>query len=204
MTVADKQPEPRLSDKERNKGRTAFLVLVAIFFVPLIAAWMMYFGVISWKPSGLKANGELIQPPVPIDAGEPRYLTDPQEESLLRGKWTMVFVADRCDDDCEASLVLMRQVRMSLGRYLDRISRALIVSEDIDDLGRLTAAFPGMDIVQSRELSGRILGASGQAAGARIYLVDPLGNLTIMFAHDSEPRPMYNDMKHLLKISRIG
>lgn len=202
--TANNQPESRLSDQERNKGRTAFLVLVAIFFLPLIAAWLMYFGVIDWKPSGLKANGELIQPPVPIDIGEPRFLIDPQEANLLRDKWTLVFVDDQCDQDCEASLVLMRQVRMSLGRYLDRISRALVVRDEVDDVERLTGAFPGMDIVQSDELASRILEAAGQPAGARIYVVDPLGNLTIMFAHDSEPRPMYNDLKHLLKISRIG
>lgn len=203
MTSADNQTEPKLSVQERRKGRTAFLVLVAIFFAPLIAAWLMYFGVIDWRPSGIKVNGELIQPPVLIDVGEPLYLTDAQEASLLREKWTLVLVADQCHAECEASLVLMRQVRMSLGRYLDRISRALIVSGEVDT-GKFTEAFPGMDMVRSKELSAQILQASGRPAGTQIYLVDPLGNLTLMFAHDSEPRPMYNDIKHLLKISRIG
>ncbi len=203
MTSADNHTESRVSDQERRKGRIAFLFLVAIFFAPLIAASLMYFGVIDWKPSGIKANGELIQPPVLIDVGEPLYLTDAQEASLLREKWTLVFVDDQCSEDCETSLVLIRQVRKSLGRYLDRLSRALIVSGDVD-VGRLTAAFPGMDIVQSNALAAQILQASGRPAGAQIYLVDPLGNLIMMFAHDSEPRPMYNDLKHLLKISRIG
>ncbi len=203
MTSADNQPGPEVSVQDRRKGRTAFLILVAIFFVPLIAAWLMYFGVIGWKPSGIKANGELIQPPALIDVGEPLYLVDAQEATLLLSLIHLVFVADQCDDDCEASLVLMRQVRMSLGRYLDRIRRALIVTSEVN-VGRLEEAFPGMDIVQSRDIAASILEASGRASGAQIYLVDPIGNLTMMFAHDSEPRPMYNDMKHLLKISRIG
>ncbi len=203
MTSADNQPESGVSVQERRKGRTAFLVLVAIFFLPLIAAWLMYFGVINWKPSGIKANGELVHPPVLIEVNEPVYLVDAQESALLRGKWTLVFVADQCNEDCEASLVLMRQVRMSLGRYLDRISRALVVTADVD-VNRLEQAFPGMDIVHSEQMATSILEASGRASGAQIYLVDPIGNLTMMFAHDSEPRPMYNDIKHLLKISRIG
>lgn len=203
MTSADDPTKATVSPQERRKGRTALLVLAAIFFAPLVAAWLMYFGVIDWKPEGIKANGELIQPPVLIEVGQPEYLTEAQEASLLRDKWTLVLVADQCREECEASLVLMRQVRMSLGRYLDRISRALVVTGNVD-VDRLTQAFPGMDIVQSDELSAQFLQATGRPAGAQIYLVDPLGNLTLMYAHDSEPRSMYNDIKHLLKISRIG
>ena len=204
MTSADNHTPSNVSVQDRRKGRSLFLFLVAIFFSPLIVAWLMYFGVIDWRPAGIKANGELIEPPVQLDTGEPLYLTDAQEESLLREKWTLVFVADQCSADCESSLLLMRQVRLSLGRYLDRISRALVVSGDPGDLARLTAAFPGMDIVQSSELASQILQASGRPSGAQIYLVDPLGNLTMMFAHDSEPRSIYDDLKHLLKLSRIG
>lgn len=204
MTSADKPSTQRVSDKERRKGRTLLVMLVVIFFAPLATAWLMYFGVIDWKPAGIKANGELIQPPVQIDVGEPLLLTPAQEVSLLREKWTLVYVTDRCASDCETALVLMRQVRLSLGRYLDRIGRALVVTNAPSDIERLTEAFPGMDIVQSEDIASQILKASDSEFGARIYLVDPLGNLTIMFARDSEPRPMYNDLKHLLKISRIG
>ena len=204
MTIDQKQTPTGVSVKERSKGRRSFLILVAIFFAPLIAAWLMYFGVIDWKPSGIKANGELIQPPVLVEVSEPVYLADAQSPSLLREKWTLLLVADRCTEDCEASLLLMRQVRQSLGRYRDRIGRALVVTQTPNDINRLTEAFPGMDIVQSTEIAAQILQASDSQAGARIFLVDPLGNLTMMFDHDSEPRPMYNDLKHLLKISRIG
>ncbi|MFK8029241.1 MAG: SCO family protein [Gammaproteobacteria bacterium] len=204
MTSADKSAPQRVSDKERRKGRTSFIVLVVIFFAPLVVASLMFFGVVDWKPTGMKANGELIQPPVQVNVGEPVLLTAAQEPSLLRGKWTLVYVADSCEDKCETSLVLMRQVRQSLGRYLDRISRALVVTTAPTDIDRLTEAFPGMDIVQSEDIAAQILTAAGAQPGERIYLVDPIGNVALMFAHDSEPRPMYNDLKHLLKISRIG
>ncbi len=218
MSSVDK-PTNTVSNKERSKGRRSLIVLVVVFFAPLLAAWLIYFGAIPWKPAGMKANGELIQPPVliavpgqtadgldiqRIEVPELAFLTDAQEASLLRDKWTLVFVANDCSGDCEESLVLIRQVRMSLGRYLDRISRALVVTQEPNDLERLTTAFPGMDIVQSDILAGQILEASGRGPGAQIYLVDPLGNLTMMFARDAEPRAMYNDLKHLLKISRIG
>ncbi|MEM7083406.1 MAG: hypothetical protein AAF465_11795 [Pseudomonadota bacterium] len=202
MNASDSQQN--VSTEERNRGRWSFIVLVVIFFAPLIAAWLMYFGVIDWKPEGIKANGELVDPPVPIDIVAPDYLVASQSDQLLRDTWTLVYVADECLEDCEASLVLIRQVRLSLGRYLDRISRTLIVTQTPPDVTRLAEAFPGMDIIHSDQMARQILDAASQEAGERIYLVDPLGNLTLMFARDSEPRPIYNDLKHLLKLSRIG
>jgi len=37
-----------------------------------------------------------------------------------------------------------------------------------------------------------------------IYLVDPLGNLMMRFPPDLEPKSLLKDLKHLLKVSRIG
>ncbi len=219
MSSVDKPPVNIVSVKERRNGRRLFIALVVVFFGPLLAAWLIYFGAIPWKPEGIKANGELIQPPIliivpgqtidgldikRIEVPELTFLIDAQEASLLRGKWAFVFVANDCRSECEESLVLIRQVHLSLGRYLERISRALIVSQKPNDIENLTTAFPGMDIVQSDALANQILQVSGRAAGSQIYLVDPLGNLTMMFARDSEPRPIHNDLKHLLIISRIG
>ena len=36
------------------------------------------------------------------------------------------------------------------------------------------------------------------------YLVDPLGNLVLYFRPDLDPSEMVDDIKHLLKLSRIG
>jgi hypothetical protein len=37
-----------------------------------------------------------------------------------------------------------------------------------------------------------------------IYLVDPLANLVMYFPPDLEPRDIVDDIKHLLRLSRIG
>jgi len=36
------------------------------------------------------------------------------------------------------------------------------------------------------------------------YLVDPLGNLVMYFHPDLDPAEMVDDIKHLLRLSRIG
>ena len=44
--------------------------------------------------------------------------------------------------------------------------------------------------------------ASLQAGG--FYLIDPHGNLVMYFSPDVAPRDMVDDIKRLLKLSRIG
>ena len=40
--------------------------------------------------------------------------------------------------------------------------------------------------------------------GGGYYLVDPLGNLVLYFSPDIDPGDMVDDIKRLLKLSRIG
>ena len=37
-----------------------------------------------------------------------------------------------------------------------------------------------------------------------IYLIDPFGNIMLRFPPDLKPNSMLKDIKHLLKVSRIG
>jgi hypothetical protein len=37
-----------------------------------------------------------------------------------------------------------------------------------------------------------------------IYLIDPLANLVMYFPPDLGPRELVDDVKHLLRLSRIG
>jgi hypothetical protein len=39
---------------------------------------------------------------------------------------------------------------------------------------------------------------------ARIYLVDPLGNLMLSYAPDANPKGMLDDLKRLLRLSHVG
>ena len=41
-------------------------------------------------------------------------------------------------------------------------------------------------------------------AAARVYLVDPLGNLMLSYAPDANPKGMLDDLKRLLRLSHVG
>ena len=140
----------------------------------------------------------------------------------LRGLWTLLYVIeDACDEACERNLYHMRQVRLALNQRKDRVRRVAVVQSPEQLTGELLAEHRGLvvvggppgardafvDQVRTAPVKGR--GPDGADAGGAapldgIWLLDPNGNLVLRFAPGLDPRNMLKDVKHLLKVSRIG
>src|ERR1041384_8187922 len=54
-----------LMQDSRARGRRTLLIVAAIFLVPVIAAFALYYGKL-WRPSGSSSKGELITPARPL------------------------------------------------------------------------------------------------------------------------------------------
>lgn len=50
----------------------------------------------------------------------------------------------------------------------------------------------------------RLSPADDPAAKDRVYLIDPLGNIMMVYAPDSRPKGMLEDLKRLLGLSHVG
>ncbi|OED35462.1 hypothetical protein AB833_30000 [Chromatiales bacterium (ex Bugula neritina AB1)] len=186
---------------------------MGIYAAPLLAAWIWFAYVSSHEGAGVSVNGELIVPAVPLekfDLVDGRGTAWPLQN--LREKWSMVYFSGPvCDDPCEKNLYNMRQVRLSTGRRMDRVQR-ILVTTDVDAMdGKLAQASEGLAVVggsieQVQTLKRQILKAQdGMGACEKcIYLVDPFGNVMMRFPPELEPGRIYKDLKHLLKVSRIG
>ena len=184
---------PRLlPDDPVKRGRVKLALLLALFAIPLVAAWAIY--VSGWM-SGAAANyGTLLQP---------RLLEDPALVAL-RGKWVLVSL-DRaaCDASCEKKLYYMRQVRRAQGRQMNRVERLWIVTDPAAPAPALLAVIEGTHLARSGE---KLAGAfpAERAATDHIYLVDPLGNLMLRFPRDPNPSKIVKDLERLLKYSGFG
>src|SRR5690606_11664308 len=91
------------------RSRSQLWILVAVFFAPLLVAFLLYYGLDGWRPSGSTNHGELVQPPVHVPEAE---LTGPHgtqhPADLLRGKWTLVYIGHgACDARCQEALTLI-------------------------------------------------------------------------------------------------
>ncbi len=109
------------------RGRRALLALAALFFVPVAAAFWLYYGHAGWRTAN---EGELIDPPRPLPALQ---FTDANggrtPRNLLRDRWTLLYIDDgRCDVRCRDALYLTRQTRLALNKDTGRVRRVLLAT----------------------------------------------------------------------------
>ena len=209
----DQTGELPVKQMAQRRSRRMLLGILALFAVPLILAALWLQMVRSSDGAlGDTSRGDLIRPAVPLQAFA---FTDNNnavfDESSLRGIWTLLYLSEgECADTCQQNLYHMRQVRLALNQRMNRVQRAVLAApERLGD--KLIGEHPGLYVLQGSDaerqafagqFSGAMVGMPTQADA--IYLIDPLGNLMMRFAPDLPPKSMLKDLKHLLKVSRIG
>jgi cytochrome oxidase Cu insertion factor (SCO1/SenC/PrrC family) len=204
---------PNPPESASRTSRTQLWVLIGLFFVPLFVAFVMYYGFAGWRPSGSTNKGDLITPARPIETG---VLLSPQdqplEEDVIKGKWSLVFIGDgQCDARCREALTLIRQTRLALNDDASRVQRMFLATANCCDMEYLRTEHEGLIAARVEEESDRALLATFpryqdvpvETAG-RIYIVDPLGNLMMSYAPDAPDKALLEDLRKLLKLSRIG
>jgi cytochrome oxidase Cu insertion factor (SCO1/SenC/PrrC family) len=204
---------PNPPESASRTSRTQLWVLIGLFFVPLFVAFVMYYGFAGWRPSGSTNKGDLITPARPIETG---VLLSPQdqplEEDVIKGKWSLVFIGDgQCDARCREALTLIRQTRLALNDDASRVQRMFLATANCCDMEYLSTEHEGLITARVEEESDRALletfpryqDVPVETAG-RIYIVDPLGNLMMSYAPDAPDKALLEDLRKLLKLSRIG
>jgi hypothetical protein len=183
-------------------SRTKFLLLIAVFVVPVVAAYLAYFG---WRPAGHKNYGDLIAvTPLQQTQGS---LLDGQAFGLeqLQGKWLMVHVGPAaCDASCERQLYLMRQIRIAQGKEQSRIERVWVLTDGGVPDAALLQAHAGLQVWRPQSPAFVAQFPAPQSPSRHVYMVDPLGNLMLRFPADPDHKGMMKDLKLLLKASQIG
>ena len=207
------QPNSPSSADAARRGRRTLLLVAALFLIPLLVAFALYYGGVGFRPVGATQKGELIDPARPLPAvALPTADGGTTPSGFLRDKWTMLYVGDgRCDERCRAALYLTRQTRIALNKDAGRVQRVLLVTAhccDREFLARehedlLVATLGGAGTEALLAPFPTYAGATVSEAG-RIYLVDPLGNLLMSYAAGAPDRALLDDLRKLLRLSHIG
>ncbi len=196
------QPPEIGADRRTVVGRWKMLAVLAVCAAPVIASYLTYYVV---RPETRSNYGELITPPRPLPADLP--VSDLQGQKLpaesLRGQWLVVTVAaGACDERCGKNLVLMRQLRETLGREKDRVDKIWFVSD---------AQAPAADLIEATgvtalavalpELTRWLAPSPGHAIDEHLYIVDPMGQWMMRVPVDPEPGRLKRDLDRLLRAS---
>jgi cytochrome oxidase Cu insertion factor (SCO1/SenC/PrrC family) len=191
----------------RPRGRRTLLLVAALFLVPLVIAFALYYGS-QWRPGRSTNHGRLISPARPLPAAE--LLGDggaPAGSGLFRGKWTLLTVASGdCDEACRHTLYVIRQTRLALANEMGRVQRVLLATGACCDRAFLAAEHPGLVTLDASGAGARTLLLEFPPADRSdgIFVVDPLGNLMMRFDARDNPKGLLQDLKKLLALSQIG
>lgn len=178
----------------RSRLQLAFIALV--FLGPLgIAAWLYTHGN---SPSGRTNHGVLLEPIVNTGAPFNRELRPPAWALLYRNP-------GECDDACRQALYTTRQARLMLGKEMGRVQRVFLHGASLPDTVFLADEHPGLITIIDSELDALLDNKRpAELPAGGYYLIDPLGNIVMYFRPDLDPSDMVDDIKHLLRLSRIG
>ncbi len=183
-------------------ARLQLLLIALVFIGPLILAAWLYFGGTALQPEGRTNHGELLEPIVNIRDAVPESPLHEHND----GHWLLVYPNEGvCDAACEFSLYTVRQSRLMLGKEMDRLGRVFLHGESLPDTVYLAEEHEGLVALSDSRINALLNNKRPKAVSAGgYYLVDPLGNLVMYFPPEIEPSDMVEDIKHLLKFSRIG
>ena len=202
MTVA-------ATNSRLRRNRLLLVLLIVLFTVSPLTAWLL-FG--NWQPKGSVAHGELLSPARPLPAWQ-GYDFDgrPVDANVLRGRWNMVYLSagGPCNKACETSLYNIRQLKIALGKDMERAQAVLLLTQtaDAEFLRLLEQEHDALLklVLDDNAVPHLMAEAFGDnVVDQGVYLVDPLGNLFMRYSTDVNPSDILKDLRRLLKYSKIG
>ena len=190
-----------VDQKLSRGGRLQISIIALVFFGPLLfATWMYLSG--QLQPVGRTNHGELLDPVINLrEALEASPIL-----SATDAPWRLLYANEAaCDEACRTALYRLRQIRLMLGKDMDRVGRIFLHGETLPDKVFLNEQHSGLITISDKGL-GKLLEENlpNELPPGGIYLVDPLDNLIMYFSPDIPPGDMADDLKHLLGLSRIG
>jgi cytochrome oxidase Cu insertion factor (SCO1/SenC/PrrC family) len=175
--------------------------------LPFIGSWLAFY-VFEVKPDS-RNYGDLVVPARPLklqDLQTTKKLTLNKE---FWKKWTFVIIDDgQCERLCQDNLYYLRQMRIALGRDVDRVQNLLLTSASIvPGVTEFLGDYPDLSVVEHSPAAFinqfEIVENPG-ISKPFVYLVDPLGNLMMTYPGNNDPSSILSDMRRLLKVSQVG
>jgi hypothetical protein len=197
--------------KKRLSPRILLVIIAAMFLLPLLLAWFMYTGTIDYKPGSTRNFGELVEPPLPL-SWKNIYLVNPAGGNPIPapdelGKhWVVIRpVPAACGESCEQEVIQLRQIHRAAGRNQSRVRIALLLEDSAAaaDISRMQEIYTEFNLITGP--AGSLRDIMRQASGdlTSTYLVDPLGNIMMVYANGADPNHLKKDLKRLLTWSKL-
>ena len=201
-----------MTEEIKKSNKITIIMLIVMFVSPVVLSWFIFNYTDFLSMRGTSNKGDLIEPIKPLGELE---LTDPfndERKDSLYGKWSLVYVSSSCEKTCMDNVYTIRQIHTMMDKHSLRVQRVLLLKDQApDELKEKLAEYVGQQFINNELVDVNDLVAKfklnetdSPLDAARIYIVDPLGNLMMSFEPGTNPKAIYKDLKKLLRGSRIG
>lgn len=189
-----------VDERLRRRNRSLLVLIVAMFFVPMIIAGIMRFT--DRHPAATRQKGELLSPPgdlraiAPAMLGGGAYAWNP-----VRRQWRILVAAPAvCDDDCRRVARDVETVWQLLNKDADRVD-VLWLCRAADCAWPAGVARPDSLrlLAPDAAIAGR-LPKMDAGDGVPVYVVDPNGFVILRYAPGSDLAGVRTDLSRLLKL----
>ena len=172
------------------KAKLQLIGLFAIFFVPVLVAFVLNINPEIWKPTATVNHGELLQPPIKLES----FTIIMDDGSIIKpedmASYWVLFGLCNDNSSCQVEADKLERLRLMAGRHASRIKTLTLHPYEI-----------------KTEVEGYVVGsltqqladlAHGEAPGAT-WIIDPRGYLMMHYEAGFTPADLKKDMDRLLK-----
>jgi hypothetical protein len=177
-----------------RKGRRTLVFIALVFAAPILVASLLAYS--GWLPEGRRNYGELVDPPVHLDA--PGTLADGAGFPWATPQWhwtLIVRIPETCDGACRKRLDQVGNLRISLGRHAEKLRIAVdrpVAADSV--LGRASGVYVLADLPLG--LSGRLKPARSDLT---LALVDPAAFLMLRYPEQADLKRVRKDLGKLIR-----
>lgn len=187
-----------------SRQKLTLIGIFALFMGPVILVMLMRSPWWQYQPAGMRNQGQLVQPPVPLTLAT---------TTGIEGKWVVLYVLPQpCEQDCLDHAAALRQIHTASGRHRDHLAIALLSASPLDPGLRSTleTIYPGFVLLAEpapavwrtlESVNAGIANDNGDANPVHSYVLDPVLNVILAYPASVPPGGMHKDLKRLLKLS---
>lgn len=201
------------STPARSRSINPVIAIFLIALAPVVFALLAYYvPALGLRPAVQTNYGQLIDPqrPIPDALALHDEQGQPYDLNQLKGQWLLISTGPgACPEACVRGLFVLRNSHASQGKNVDRLERILFVTDDAPIAPVVGEAYVGTHVLRAdpAKLAAWLApGAADPAAALAdgMWIVDPRGHLMMQFPDGEDPEGVRDDIRTLLKNSRIG
>jgi len=190
-----------IDPQQQRRSRFTLLGVLLVFVAPILLAVYLQSDLTDYSPAATTNSGLLLDPPIPVNAWEPR------QNELGRPLWTLlVYTPEPCVDGCIEHFSWLQQLQLALGRHADQLTLELIgVAPDAEQAAQLTelgvTEVHLLDATEPLTLAAEMAVDEQQRQPWQTLLLDPNGYFVLRYDHNADITGMRKDIDRLIRQS---